>query len=197
MDNSWIHRLSKKALAIWKWAQCHGMWCHWCSNPIETHQRERRTTRQATKWTLSLWQNCQAFLWLAEPIWGSGQTVAFDCRLLILKGIIELQKGAFVLALVKKRWCWPMQVDGDAVAGCCKDKQVGTKATFCGTMEGTPFHIHALKEPDCIVSLMSSHGTLERSFLTMCSHHQRDHLSIASNRLVPVIVCENDCSTTK
>ena len=39
-------------------------------------------------------------------------------------------------------------------------KEVGTADTWSGELDGSKFHIHSMKEPDYVMSLMSSYGAL-------------------------------------
>ena len=88
--------------------------------------------------------------------------MVLDGGFCILKAITELcKKGAFASALIKKRRYWPKHVDGDAIAAHFADKPIGATDALRGTTDGVPFHTHALKEPDHVLSLMSTYGTME------------------------------------
>ena len=79
-------------------------------------------------------------------------TVAF-----VLKGIVELHKeGVFASALIKKRRYWPKYIHGDEVKEHFNDKEVGDADSWGGKLECVPFHVFAMKEPDYVMSLMST-----------------------------------------
>ena len=42
------------------------------------------------------------------------------------------------------------------------DKEVGHCDALVGKMNAVPFHVHAMKEPDYVMMLMSTYGTLTR-----------------------------------
>lgn len=99
---------------------------------------------------------------LTESIWGSGRIVILDSGFCVLKGLIELRKrGVYASALIKKRRYWPKYVDGDAIAHHFEAKEVGAADALPGVLDGVPFHIYALKEPDYVLTLMSTYGTME------------------------------------
>jgi hypothetical protein len=78
----------------------------------------------------------------------------------VLKGIIELKKmGVFASALIKKRRYWPKDVDGEAISSYFDDKDVGHSDAWPGEIDGVRFHIFCMKEPDYVMSLMSTYGT--------------------------------------
>ena len=79
----------------------------------------------------------------------------------MLKALVEFKKkGLFAAALIKKRQFWPKHVAGDEIIQHFADKQVGDYDTLKGTLDGIPFYIHAMKEPDYVMMLMSMYGTL-------------------------------------
>ena len=85
-----------------------------------------------------------------------------DSGICVLKGIVELKKwGVYASALIKKYW--PKYIKGDAIKQHFNDKAVGDCNSWKGTMEKVPFHVYAMKEPDYIMSLMSTYGTNQHS----------------------------------
>jgi len=68
----------------------------------------------------------------------------------------------FGQALIKKRRYWPKHVDGDAVAHHFESKEVGDIDSWPGVMDGVSFHIFGMKEPDYVMSIMSTFGTLQQ-----------------------------------
>jgi hypothetical protein len=81
-----------------------------------------------------------------------------------MAGIVELKKrGVCSSALVKKRRCWPKCAPSDAVKEHFNNKPVGSADTWGGALDEVPFCLFGVKEPDCVVMLMSAHGALERA----------------------------------
>ena len=99
-----------------------------------------------------------------EPIFARGNVVILDSGICVLKGIVELKKrGVYASALIKKRKYWPKYFKGDAIKQCVDEKAVGDCGAWKGKMEEVPFHVYAMKEPDYVMSLMSTYGTNQRS----------------------------------
>jgi Transposase IS4 len=101
---------------------------------------------------------------MTRSMWGSGKVVVLDSGFCVLKGLIELRKkGLFAAALIKKRRYWPKYIQGDAVKQHFEGNNVGDADAWNGKFEDIPFYIHAMKEPDYVMSVMSTYGTLERT----------------------------------
>jgi Transposase IS4 len=100
---------------------------------------------------------------LTQPIWHTGKVVVLDSGFCVLQALIELRKrGVFGAALIKKRRYWPKFIRGDEIAAHFVNKEVGDIDSWPGTMDNVKFHIVCMKEPDYIMSLMSTYGTMER-----------------------------------
>jgi Transposase IS4 len=101
---------------------------------------------------------------ITEQVWGSGKFLVLDSRFCVLKGLIELRKqGVFGAVFVKKRRYWPTYVKGNEIKTLFEGKQGGDADSLSGTLDGTPFHLMSMKEPDSVMTLMSTYGTCERS----------------------------------
>ena len=100
---------------------------------------------------------------LTKPIWGTGSVVVLDSGFCVVKGIVALKKkGIFSAALIKKRKYWPKYIDGDRIKSHFDDKPVGSVDALEGNINGNFFHVFAMKEPDYVMMLMSTYGTLNR-----------------------------------
>ena len=100
-------------------------------------------------------------LHVLEPIFTRGNVVILDSGFCMLKGIVELKKhGVYTSTLMKK---WPKYIKGDAIRDCFNDKNVGDCNSWKGCMEVVPFHVYAMKEPDYMMSLMSTYGANQHS----------------------------------
>ena len=86
-----------------------------------------------------------------------------DSAFCVLKAIVELRnRGLFAASLIKKRGYWPKYIPGDNIIQHFVDKEVGHCDASVGKMNGVPFHVHAMKEPDYVMMLMSTYRTLMR-----------------------------------
>ena len=88
-------------------------------------------------------------LHLLLPIFNLGMMVNLDSGFCVLKGIVELQKnGVYTSALIKKRRYWPKYIHGEDIKSHFADKEVGATDAWARKLDGVPFHIYAMKEPD-------------------------------------------------
>ena len=51
-------------------------------------------------------------------------------------------------------------IDGEAIIQHFQDKEVGATDTLPGVLDDVPIHVHCMKEPDYVMMLISSYGTL-------------------------------------
>ena len=94
------------------------------------------------------------------PIFHLGFVVILDSGFCVLKGIVELpKKGVFASALIKERRYWLKYIRGDEVKEHFNDKEVGDANSWGGKLEDVLFHVFVMKEPDYVMSLMSTYGT--------------------------------------
>ena len=99
-------------------------------------------------------------LHVLESIFGKGNMVVQDSKFGVLKGIMELKKCVvYASALIKKWKYWPKYIKGEAIKQHFEGKQVGECDSWKGNMDEVLFHVYALKEPDYVMSLMSTYGT--------------------------------------
>ena len=99
-------------------------------------------------------------LQMLAPIFHKGYVVILDSGFCVLKAIIELRKkGIFSSALIKKRQYWPKFIHGNDIKAHFDDKEVGATDSWAGKLDDISFHVYAMKEPDYVMSLMSTYGT--------------------------------------
>ena len=99
-------------------------------------------------------------LQLFAPIFFKGFIFILDSGFCVLKGIIELcKKGVFASALIKKRRYWPKFIRGEEIKENFADKDVGDADSWGGVLDDKPLHVYAMKEPNYVMSLMSTYGT--------------------------------------
>jgi hypothetical protein len=112
----------------------------------------------------NLGATCALFLHLTKTIWSTGKVVILDSGFCVLKAIIELKKkGVYASALIKKQRYWPRDIPGDDIRCHFDGKEVGHTDRLPGISDGTPFDIFAMKEPDYVMMLMSTYGSLIES----------------------------------
>ena len=98
---------------------------------------------------------------LMKSQFGTGKTVVLDSGFCVLQGLVELKKnGIYAHALIKKRRYWPKHVPGDAIVEHFNNKQVGETDAIRGELDGVPFYLYGMKEPDYVMQIMSTYGTL-------------------------------------
>ena len=83
----------------------------------------------------------------------------------------------------------PKYVPGDEIIAHFDNKDVGDADTIKGTMDGVPFHIHAMKEPDYIMMPMSSYGTTLRMGVT-----KRQHYTVEGGQKSGRVSISRDCA---
>ena len=99
-------------------------------------------------------------LHVLESIFAKGMVVILDSGFCVLRGIIELKKrGVYASALIKKHKYWPKHIKGTEIKAHFDGEDVGDCDSWKGMMEEVPFHVYAMKEPDYVMSLMSTYGT--------------------------------------
>ena len=98
---------------------------------------------------------------LSRSIWNTARVLVLDSGFCVLKALTELRKrGVYAGALIKKRRYWPKYISGDDIIDHFSDKEVGDVDALPGTLDGVPFHVFAMKEPDYTMMIMSTYGTL-------------------------------------
>jgi hypothetical protein len=122
---------------------------------------------------------------LSENLWHSGKIVVLDSGFCVLRGLIELRKkGVFAAAIVKKRRYWPKFIAGDDIKRHFDEGKfgVGDADAISGILDNTAFHLFAMKEPDYVMTLMSTYGTLDRKG----KETERDILENGTRQKIPV-----------
>ena len=84
-----------------------------------------------------------------------------DSGFCVLEALIALREvGVYGSALIKKRRFWPKYIMGDEIIQHFNNKEVGEVDAIKGMKNGKSFFIHAMKEPDYTMMLMSTYGLL-------------------------------------
>ena len=100
-------------------------------------------------------------LCLTKPVHGCGKVFVLDSGFCVLKALVELmKKGVFAHALIKKRHYWPRHVPGDDIIVHFTNEEVGKADAIKGVLDDIPFYLFVMKEPDYVMQIMSTYGTL-------------------------------------
>ena len=98
-------------------------------------------------------------LQLTKPVWSTGKVFVLDSGFCVVQALVELKKKGLFAAQQNHAHF--------------DNKNVGDVNAIKGTMDGVPFHIHAMKEPDYIMMLMSTNrmtlrmGVMKRRHYTV------------------------------
>ena len=101
-------------------------------------------------------------LHLTKPVWGTGKLVVLDSGFCVLQSLVELKKkGVYAHALIKKRRYWLKHVPGDDIIMHFTEKKVGETDAIHGELDSIPFYLYGMKEPNYMMQIMVTYGTLE------------------------------------
>ena len=97
-----------------------------------------------------------------RTVWNFAKVVITDSGFCVTKGLVELwKKGVFGAALIKKHRYWPEIIKGDAINAHFSSKEVGNVDAVKQVEDGVAYHVFCTKEPDYVMKLMTTYGTLE------------------------------------
>ena len=88
----------------------------------------------------------------------------------------------------EKRRYWPKHVPGDEIIQHFVEKDVGDADAIKDTMDAIPFYIHAMKEPDYVMMLMSTYGALLSMGETKKQHFTVDGVKKVAEFKYPEII---------
>lgn len=96
-----------------------------------------------------------------QSLASSGKIVVLNSGFCVLKALIELRKiGVYAAAVIKKRRYWPKFCPGDMIDEYMKSYEIGNCTSLRGTIDGIPYDIFCLKEPDYVMKLFATYGGL-------------------------------------
>ena len=85
-----------------------------------------------------------------------------DTGFYVLKGLISMvEKGVFGSALIKNQRYRPKGVPSEEILRHMQNKDVGDFYEVKGSIRGKSCNIISLKEPDYVMLMMTTYGTLE------------------------------------
>ena len=100
-------------------------------------------------------------LHLTKPVWGTGKLVVLDSDFCVLQGLVELKKKGVYAQPDQKRRYWLKHVPGDDIIAHFTEKKVGETDAIHGELDGIPFYLYGMKEPDYVMQIMAIYRTLE------------------------------------
>ena len=102
-------------------------------------------------------------LHLSKPVHGTGKIFILDPGFCVLQGLIELKKrGCFAHALIKKRRYWLKHIPRDEIIAHFAHKEISDADAISGILEEVPFYIVGMKEPDYVMQIMTTYGTMKQ-----------------------------------
>ena len=159
---------------------------------LDLHEGKDRPTKLSPKEFDDLGKMTGLLLRLTKPVWSTGKVFVLDSGFCVLKAIVELRnKGLFAASLIKKRRYWPKYIPGNDIIQHFVDKEVGHCDALVGKMNGVPFHVHAMKEPDYVMMLMSTYRTLTRMGKTKKRHYTENSIKKVTEFKYPEVVFDH------
>ena len=102
-------------------------------------------------------------LHLSKPVHGTGKVFILDSGFCVLQSLIKLKKrGCFAHPLIKKQRYWLKHILGDEIIAHFTDKEIGDADTISRILDEVPFYIFGMKEPDYIMQIMTTYGTMKQ-----------------------------------
>ena len=102
-------------------------------------------------------------LHLSKPVHGTGKIFILDSGFCVLQGLIKLKKrGCFTYALIKKWRYWLKHIPGNEIIAHFANKEIGDADAISGILDEVPFYILGMKEPDFVMQIMTTYGTMKQ-----------------------------------
>ena len=97
-----------------------------------------------------------------RPIWNCANVHIMYSGFYFTKGLVDLwKKGVIGAEFIKKRRYWPANIKGVAIDAHFASKEVGDFDVVKQVEDGVAYHVFFMKEPDYVMKLMTTYGTLE------------------------------------
>jgi hypothetical protein len=128
---------------------------------VDLREGKDRPTEAGSKEYDELGKTTGTLMRLTKPVHGTGKLFVLDSGFCVLEALVQMRKvGVFAHALVKKRRYWPKHVPGDLIIAHFADKVIGEADAIKGYLQGVPFYLFGMKEPDYTMIIMATYGTL-------------------------------------
>ena len=117
-----------------------------------------------------------------------------DSGFCVLDALVQLKQcGVFADALIKKRCYWSKYIPRDSIIQDFTDKQVGFSNAKKGVLNGVPFHLYAMKEPNYTMLTMSTYGTNATVGEEKKRHYNKDGQKKVTMLVYPEVVHNHYC----
>ena len=124
----------------------------------------------------------------------TGKVFVLDSGFCVLDALVRLKQcGVFAHALIKKRRYWPKYIPGDSIIQEFADKEVGYSNARKGVLNGVPFHLYAMEEPDYTMLIMSTYGTNATVGEEKKRHYNKDGQKKVTMFVYPKVVHNHYC----
>ena len=130
---------------------------------VDLHEGKDHPAHLGKKEFDDLGSTIGTLLCLSKPVHGTGKIFVLDSGFCVLQGLIELKKmGCFAHALIKKQRYWLKHILGDEVIAHFTDKEIGDADAISGILDEVPFYVIGMKEPDYVMQIMTTYGTMKQ-----------------------------------
>ena len=124
----------------------------------------------------------------------TGKVFVLDSGFCVLDALVQLKQcGIFTHALIKKRRYWLKYIPGDSIIQEFADKEVGFSNTKKGVLNGVPFHLYVIKEPDYTMLIMSTYGMNATVGEEKKRHYNKDGQKNVTMFVYPEVVHNHYC----
>ena len=97
-----------------------------------------------------------------RPIWKFSKVIILDLVLCVTKGLVEfLKKGVFGVAIINNLRYLPASIKDEEINAQFALKEVGNVDALKQVEDGLAYHVCCTKEPDYVMNLMTTYGTLD------------------------------------
>ena len=119
----------------------------------------------------------------------TGKVFVLDSGFCVLDALVQLKQcGVFAHALIKKRCYWLKYIPGDCIIQDFTDKEVGFSNAKKGVLNGVPFHLYAMKEPDYTMLIISTYGMNATVGEEKKRHYNKDDQKKVTTFVYPEVV---------
>ena len=126
--------------------------------------KDKPTDRGVPKFEGRFGKTGGLLLRMLKDYFNTGRYVVLDSGFCVLQAIIGLyNKGLFLFAgaLIKKRKFWPKYIPGDAIDARFAPLATGQVGALNGLLNNTRYFVWGMKEPNYVMKIMATGGTLE------------------------------------
>jgi roadblock/LC7 domain-containing protein len=128
---------------------------------IELVEGKDRPPQLGPKMYVEKGETVGLLLWITKPIHGTGKCCIMDSGFAVLDGLLELKHlVVYGTMVVKQKRFWPKVIQSDEINQYMANKQTSEVCAIKGVKNGKSFYVFTMKEPDYVMILMGTFGTL-------------------------------------